>query len=162
MKIFKINKNIGVINNQTKQNLHSALEKMREKSTYTISGNGCRFSTTYVSGAILKDNNNALFSSPEIFVQSKPLKEFSTVRYNDKCYMINNITGEVQPEKFSLIDKIFGSAKEKLRNISNVINSVSENFENFNKVEYRGFGFEGLTEKGAKKLQNAIDAVQKR
>lgn len=159
MKIFS--RNIGAINSATKANLHSVVKKMRQKTSYIVNEAGTSFTTTYVTGGILRENGNALYDVRVGFFRGKKtLGELSNVKYNDKRYIIDNSTGKVIPEKSSLKERIFGLSKKTIKNISAIINKVAENFENPQIVEQWSWGICGFTQKGAKILDEASKKVR--
>ena len=157
MRIFS--RNIGTINSETKANLHSVLKKMRQKTSYVVNETGTSFSTTYVTGGILRENRNALYDIRGGFRYKKTLDGFSEVKYDNKRYLIDNSTGKVMPEKFSLKERIFGLSKKTIKNISETINKVAENFENPQIVKQWSWGIDGFTQKGAKILDEASKKV---
>ena len=110
MKIFS--RNISTINSETKANLHSVLKKMQQKTSHVVNETGILFSTTYVTGGILRENRNALYDIRGGFRYKKTLDGFSEVKYNNKRYLIDNSTGKFMPEKFSLKERIFGLSKK--------------------------------------------------
>lgn len=142
------------INNDAMQNLHILLKEMKSKTKTRIFGNGCCFATTYCTGGILKDNNNAIYGSALN-------NSASTARLNNKDYIIDNITGKVKAEKPSLRERIFGISNKTLNTITETINRVKEHFNNNEIVEQWSWGIQGVTEKGAKRIVEAQTRIKK-
>lgn len=128
---------------------------MDSKTTQTISPNGCRFTTTYTTGGILKESKNAVYSG-----SGSIQKTTSTISLNNKRYEVNNITGEVTPEEFSWRNFLFGTSKKLIKAISETINKVKENFENPEIVEQYQWGISGVTSKGAKQIEQAQRKIE--
>ena len=152
MKIFGISK----INSDTMNNLHSLLKTMDSKTHIEMNPGEMSGTWNFVTGGILKGSGNGIYGSSKLTRGHKSLlEEPSVVRINNKDYLIDNFTGEIKPEKFSIITKFFGLKKKLVDNISSTINKVHENFENSNIVIQHQWSLFFLTEKGAKKIDSA-------
>lgn len=122
---------------------------MQSKSKIEYSKNGCTFTTTYVTGGILKENRNAIYGSSLI-------NNTSTARLNNKDYIIDNKTGRVKAKKATIKEKIFGVSKTVLNSISETINKLQKHFENSKIVEQYSWGINGYTPKGSAIIDEAI------
>lgn len=137
------------INNEVKQNLNNLLKQMESKTKFEKFNHDCSFTTTYVTGGILKNNKNAIYGS-------SLSRKTSTARLNGKDYTINNETGAIKAEKPSLKEKLLGVSKNTVKIISDTINMVKENFENNEVVQQYSWGVSGFTEKGYKNLLKSL------
>ncbi len=147
MKIFPITGRNLRINAETKENLNSLMKTMDDMTVHNIYNNGCSFSTTYNIGAKL--NNNAIYHDGI----PGEVTGISIIDFNNKRYTIYNATGEIVPEKESLMNKIFGISKKTIKGISTLINNIKENFDNPEIVRKQKIGFEGFTKKGFDRLK---------
>lgn len=147
MKLFPIFRKHYFLTNETHKNLHNVIEKMDKKTIFTISKNGNAFSAQYVTGGILKENNNALFSQLS--------KQSSIVVFNNKRYIINNTTGEIKPENKSILDAIIGIPQKTIKGIGETINKIKDNFENPKVVKQHKWGIDSFTKKGVEILKEA-------
>lgn len=155
MRVYPISKKIGVLDNNTKKNLQDLIRTMEAKAKTEITPNGCGFTRTYTTGGILKESNNALYGGNICGI----VNNTSVVDFNNKRYVVDNITGAVTPEETKWNNVLILSSKKLISGISGVINQLKENFDNTEVVKHYKCGIKGFTEKGAKLLQEAIDNV---
>lgn len=155
MKVLQAVKGVGVLNSKTLQTLNSLSKTMDSKTKTTLSSNGCGFTRMFTTGGILKENNNAVYAG-----QGMTNETYSTVSINDKRYFIDNETGKIVPEKFSLKGCLCGVSKNLVQTISDTINKIKDNFENPDVVEQYSWGISGVTDKGAQKLKESYNRLR--
>lgn len=151
MRVYPISKKIGVLDNGARENLQVLIKKMESKANTVVNPNGLTCTLNYTTGGALKENGNAVYGGKVCGIVS----DASTVVLNNKRYVVSNTTGEILPEKTTWKNCVILSTKKIISGISNVINKVKENFENPEVVNQSSLAIFAVTEKGAKKIEEA-------
>lgn len=151
MRVFPISKKIGVLDSSARENLKTLIKKMESKANTVVDSGGCTCTLNYTTGGALKENGNAVYGGKVCGIVS----DISTVVLNDKRYAINNATGEILPEKNTWKNYVILSTKKLVSGISDVINKVKENFDNPEVVNHYSWSIFAVTEKGAKRIEEA-------
>lgn len=151
MRVYPISKKIGVLDSSARENLKTLIQKMESKANTVVSPNGCTCTLNYTTGGVLKESSNAVYGGKACGIAS----DNSTVVLNDKRYVINNETGEILPEKNTWKNFVILSTKKLTSGISDVISKVKDNFDNSDVVNQYRWSIFAVTEKGAKKIEEA-------
>lgn len=155
MRLYPVNKKIGVLDSSARENLQTLIQKMESKANTVVNPGGCTCTLNYTTGGILKENGNAVYGGKVCGIVS----DTSTVVLNDKHYVINNATGEVVPEKTTLKNCVILSSKKLISGISDVINKVKDNFDNSEVVNQYNWSIFAVTKKGAERIKEVQRSV---
>lgn len=152
MKIFPIKSQSRVLPTEVKNNLQLVLKNMEEKRYYKLSPEGYSFEQDVISKCVLGEK-------PLRALKKNMLKSDVEIHHNKRVYDVNPETGEIKCS-CNILTRL-EPAKRAIKKVSDIINAVKENFDNPNIVKQTSVRIFGLTDKGAKRIEEAQKTVLK-